>query len=146
MCTRPLENAKEQIQPAVLNLAKIDAMYNDLKAGNYASLEAYAQAIDMPVDSVNFVKFDTNRLEGIGFEPALNAAATYAPLNTLTPVKGNNGVYLVNVMSRTDDADAVTAEAARGLIEATRQATVRARALQWIILRSDIEDTRVRFY
>ncbi|SJZ79417.1 peptidylprolyl isomerase [Porphyromonas cangingivalis] len=141
-----LADAKEQIQPAVLNLAKIDAMYNQLKAGNYASLEAYSQAVDMPVDSINFVKFDTNRLEGVGFEPALNAAATYAPLNTLTPVKGNNGVYLVNVISRNSDADTVTPEAARGLIETSRQAAVRARALQWIILRSDVEDTRVRFY
>lgn len=141
-----LENVKDQIEPAVRNMAKIDAMYKELQAGGYSSLEAYAQAIDMAVDSVQFVKFDTNRIEGIGFEPALNAAAAYAPLNTITPIKGNNGVYLVNVMSRANDSDPVTTDAARGLIETSRQAAVRTRALQWLILKSDIEDTRVRFY
>ncbi|MDO4695284.1 peptidylprolyl isomerase [Porphyromonas sp.] len=141
----PFEDAKSQIEPIILNKAKVDAMYNSVVAADYPSLEAYSQAIDVPVDSVKFVKFDTNRIEGIGFEPALNAAAAYAPLNKLVPVKGNNGVYLVNVMSRANE-DAVEADAARGMIESSRQAAVRMRLLQALILKSDIEDTRVRFY
>lgn len=141
-----VDDAREQIEPIVRNLAKVDKLYEDLKAANYSSLEAYAQAIDAQVDSVNFVKFDSNRLLGIGFEPALNAVAVYAPLNTLVPVKGNAGVYLVSVINRVDDPEKIAEIEIRNSMTLARQNIVRSRALQSLVLKTDVEDTRTRFY
>lgn len=142
----PLSEARAQIEPYIANKAKVDKLYNELTAGNYASLEAYATAINAEVDSVQFVKFDSSRIEGLGFEPALNAVAAFAPLNKPVAVKGNNGVYYVQVYNRNIDAEAASAESVRATINAARQNSIRMRALQALVRRADVVDTRARFF
>ena len=142
----PVEDAKEQILPVVMNEAKVDYLYDKLVVGNFSSLESFAQKVNEPIDTVKYVQFGSNRIDNIGFEPTINAAAAYAPLNKPVPVKGKATVYLVNVMSRTPDADKPTAEAARAMLNNQRLSMIRMGALQAMIAKADIEDNRARFY
>lgn len=142
----PVDDAKEQIYPVVLNQAKVDYMYNQLKNANHTSLENFAQTVNQHVDTLKYVQFSSNRIENIGFEPAINAAAAYAPLNKLVPVKGLATVYLVNVFARDKEANLPNQDAVKASLENERANLIRMSALQAIIMKADIEDNRARFY
>ena len=140
----PLEEMKEQITPVVENQMKVDALFDQLTAANYNSLEAFSAASNLPIDSLMSVKYSTDRLSSIGYEPVVSAAAALAPVNKVLPLKGNNAVYLISVFNRKDDTSALSEESVKANINARRGA-VHAQAVAQIINKSDIKDNRSRF-
>ena len=79
-------------------------------------------------------------------EPGINSAAAVAGLNTPTPVKGLNGVYLVSVLSREADAQASDAATIKTSLERSLQGMIRATALQTVISKAKISDNRYNFF
>lgn len=142
----PIEVVKEQISALLANQKKADLLYDQMMSADHSSLEAYASAIGSSVDSLSFVKYSTTRLEGLGVEPGINAAAAVAALNTATPVKGLNGVYLVNVLSREADTQASDATTIKTSLERSLQGMIRATALQTVISKAKISDNRYNFF
>lgn len=142
----PVEVVKDQVSALLANEKKVDLLYDQMMQGDHSSLEAYAGAIGASVDSLNFVKYSTTRLEGLGMEPGINAAAAVASLNTATPVKGLNGVYLVNVLSREQDPQASDAASIKMSLERSLQGMIRATALQTVISKAKISDNRYNFF
>ena len=142
----PLESIKNDIKNVVLAEKKAEYLFDQLSKAGYTSLTDFAAKTGSAVDTLNFVKFSTQRLESIGFQPGINAAAAYAQPGTLTPVKGNGSVYLVNVLDRKQDPNAATAEAKKAELSAGLAGMVRATALQEIMKKADIEDLRYKFF
>lgn len=142
----PFEEAKGQIYPIVANEAKVRYLYDEMKGANPASLSDYARSINEPVDTLKFVQFNSSRIDNLGFEPVINAAAGYAPVNKPVVLKGLAAVYLVNVIDRNQEAQKPSEDALRAMIESERANVVRMSALQNVISRATIEDNRARFY
>lgn len=142
----PLKAVADQIRPIVAAEKKTDYLYDQLTSAGYSSLQAYADAVGQPVDTLNFVKYSTPQLEAIGSEPALNAAATFAPLNTPTPVKGEGSVYLINVFARNNDPNAANKDAVKAELTNSRRGLVRMRALDAVMTKADIKDLRWKFF
>lgn len=102
----PLSELRSSILNRLQNEKKAVLIIDGLKDKGSASLDVYAEAMDAQVDTIKFVNFTTQNISGLGFEPTINAVSAYAPLNVTTgPVKGNMGVYVVNVLNRTTDSD-----------------------------------------
>lgn len=141
----PFEEVKEEITPSVTERIKVDAMYEKMVAANYTDLSSFANAISEPIDTLNSVKFSSNRLANIGYEPAINAAAAVAPLNKVIPVKGDRAVYLLNVINRTADNTPLSEEEAKTILNNMRAGAVRSQAINQVIIKSKIEDNRSRF-
>lgn len=142
----PIEVVKDQVSTLLANEKKVDLLYDQMMQADHSSLEAYAGAIGASVDSLHFVKYSTTRLEGLGMEPGINAAAAVASLNTATPVKGLNGVYLVSVLSREQDPQASYAASIKMSLERSLQGMIRATALQTVISKAKISDNRYNFF
>lgn len=141
-----LKSVENQLRPIVASEKKTDYLYDQLTAAGYSSLQAYADACGQPIDTLNYVKYSTPQLEAIGSEPALNAVAAFAPLNTPTPVKGNGSVYLVNVLSRESDPTAAAEDATKVELTNSRRGLVRMRALDVVMSKADIKDLRWKFF
>ncbi len=141
-----LKSVSDQIRPIVAMEKKTDYLYDKLVGAGYSSLQAYADAVNQPVDTLYSVKYTTPQLEAIGAEPALNAVATYAPLNTPTPVKGNGAVYLASVLRRDQDPNARSEAAVRADLINGRRGLVRMRALEVVMGKADIKDLRWKFF
>lgn len=139
----PLDFIKEDLKTVVADEKKVDAMYEQLTSNGYSSLDAFASAINSTVDTLSAVKYDTNRLAGIGFEPRINAVAAFDQLNRVTPVKGHRSVYLMTVVNRANDD--VTLADVKLQADAQRKGLVRSQALGQVILKADIKDSRSKF-
>lgn len=139
----PLAMVKDQVTDIVRDEKKVEAMYAQLTGAKYSNLEAFAEQLHSQVDTLSTVKFNTTRLAGIGYEPAINAAAAYAPVESLQPLKGVRSVYLVKALNRTEDP--ATEADTKGLLDAERKGIVRSQALTYIIQKSDIKDRRYKF-
>lgn len=142
----PLESIKEDLTNVVRAQKKTDYLYDKLKSANCSSLSDFASQTGGVVDTLNYVKYSSRRLDAIGFQPGINAAAAYAQPGKLTPVKGNGSVFLVNVLDRQQDPNATTVEAKKAELNTGLAGMVRASALQELIKKAKIEDLRYKFY
>lgn len=141
----PLDFVKNDLKQIVEVEKKVDVMYDKLVAANYTSVDAFASAINRPVDTLSTVKYNSSRLALIGYEPAINAAAALAPANKAIPVKGDRAVYVVDVINRQADTAATALEDAAYLVDAERHGLIRSQALSQVISKSKIQDNRHRF-
>lgn len=97
----PLSEVADNIRSLLLRDKKAEKIISDLKSKNLTSLADYSAEMDVEIDSVRFVDFNTRNITNLGNEPVLNAYAAYAPLNTVIgPLKGNMGVFVINVINR----------------------------------------------
>jgi len=99
---RPLEDVKAQIQRVLIANKKADILLEQMqeKVASGANLETIAQQVNSSVQSAENISFASFQIPGAGVEPALAAAAVNSPVNQIsTPIKGNNGVYVIKVKS-----------------------------------------------
>jgi peptidyl-prolyl cis-trans isomerase D len=126
--------------------AKGAEIVKELKAGDFRSIDAYAEAMKARVDTVRYIDFATPRITGIGMEPKLNAHITFAPLHTLSePIAGNNGVYVFNVFNRTKQSSEYEEQAEILKLEGNNMYRVSYSSIQSLIGKAKITDNRIRF-
>jgi peptidyl-prolyl cis-trans isomerase D len=98
--TAPLKDVKNDIRYSIMKDKKADiisAQLNALKK-EAKTLEEIAGKSSERVLEATQVSFKSYSVPGAGVEPALIGASSIAEQNVISgPVKGNNGVYLINV-------------------------------------------------
>ncbi|MDO5035852.1 MAG: SurA N-terminal domain-containing protein [Porphyromonas sp.] len=141
----PLDAVADQIRPTVENELKLDRMYAELKSQAPTDLMAYAESIDQSVDTLNYVQYSSSRLAEIGYEPAINAVAAFAPLNTLQAVRGLNAIYLTTVQERVDSQPVPTEQDTKLMLEANRRGYVRSQLIPTVIGKAQLKDNRYKF-
>jgi peptidyl-prolyl cis-trans isomerase D len=144
---RSLASVTPMLKSELIAEKKGEKIVADLTAKNLTSLEAYADAIGVSENEVSYITFDTPRITGIGMEPKLNAAVSLAKEGQLSaPIAGENGVYVFQVVSRSqnetpyNEADQIKA------LDNTNLYRLSYQAIQYLINKADIKDNRVRFY
>ncbi|MDH6533978.1 peptidylprolyl isomerase [Parabacteroides sp. 52] len=144
---RSLAYMTPQLEKELKKVKKGEKIVNDLKAQNLTSLEAYGQAMNSSIQTVNFLNFGTSRISGIGLEPKLNALASVAPLNQLSqPVIGNEAVYVFEAVERNPEEKTYNEEEQVSLINSSNSYRYGYQAVQSLINNSEIVDNRIRFY
>ncbi|OAV66723.1 Foldase protein prsA precursor [Bacteroidales bacterium Barb4] len=145
---RPLnDDLSASLKPELIAQKKGQIIADELKAKNLTSLTAYADAMKGRVDSVKFVGFNTSRISGIGAEPKLNAIISLSETGKLSrPVIGSNGVYVFEVLQKNNDAREYDEEAQIRNLNVTNNYRFGYQAVQSLIDKADVEDTRIRFY
>ncbi|OAV69512.1 Foldase protein prsA precursor [Bacteroidales bacterium Barb6XT] len=145
---RPLnDDLSASLKPELIAQKKGQIIADELKAKNLTSLTAYADAMKGRVDSVKFVGFNTSRISGIGAEPKLNAIISLSETGKLSrPVIGSNGVYVFEVLQKNTDAREYDEEAQIRNLNVTNNYRFGYQAVQSLIDKADVEDTRIRFY
>lgn len=145
--TTPLSEVSESIRMQLLNEKKAEKLIADLEQQNLTSLEAYAEAMNSRIDTLNFVNFATQNITGLGFEPAINAASSFAPLNTVTgPMEGNMGVYAVSVLNRSEGSATYDATEQKEMIMNDNAYRLQMQAVEVLKNELGVEDNRYRFF
>lgn len=137
------KNVREVLTAEIRRDKKAEQLIAELKGKNATSLVALAQAIDSKVDSAKFVTFQTPYIGQLGFEPVLNVYAKSGKENSLTqPLKGNQGVYVLDVVSRTQDS----AEQSKAQLQDAYTNILAQSASYLLMKKMDVEDNRITFY
>ncbi|MPM27132.1 hypothetical protein SDC9_73637 [bioreactor metagenome] len=145
--TAPLSEVSSSIRSRLSNDKKAEKIIAGLTTENLGSLDAYAAKMESKVDTVKFVNFTTRNITGLGFEPVLNAFSAYAPLNTLTPpTKGNMGVYVVNVLNRTQGTETYDAKAQKNLMQGSNAYMLQMQSIETLKNKLKVIDNRFVFF
>jgi peptidyl-prolyl cis-trans isomerase D len=144
----PETDVKNDIRYSVLKDKKADlisAQFNTYKAGG-KTLEEIASTTALKVSEATQVNFRSYSVPGAGVEPALVGAASIAEQNVVSgPIKGNNGVYIINV----NNVTTATSEDAKLLKErlmATFQMRGTYEAYEALKKNANVIDKRYKFY
>ena len=145
--TAPLSEVSDDIRSILLRDKKAEKIIEELKSKNLTSLQEYANAMKAEVDTVRFVDFHTANITNLGNEPVLNAYATYAPLNTvLGPLKGNMGVYAIEVINREQSEEEYNAEMQKANLHFNTVYRLQAQAIEVLKDKMKVVDNRYKFY
>lgn len=143
----PLSEVSDNIRSLLLRDKKAEKIISDLESKNLTTLTDYSLAMDVEVDSVRFVDFNTPNITNLGNEPMLNAYAAYAPLNTVIgPLKGNMGVFVINVIDRDKSEGDYDAEEQKAEIHSNTLYRLQFQAIEVLKDKMNVVDNRYKFY
>lgn len=143
----PLSEVSSVIRSRLTNDKKAEKIISDLKAKNPTTLDAYATAMQSPIDTLKFVTFETSNISGVGYEPTLNALAAFAPTNTMVgPTKGNQGVYVVNVINRTQGSETYNATNQKMMIQRGNAYRLQRQSIDILKDKLKVSDNRYVFF
>lgn len=139
------------VEPALrmelINERKADQMVKDITGKNLTSLAQFSEAEGLRIDTAKYVNFSLRRITGVGEEPALIAAAMKAEPNKLSgPVKGKNGVYMFQIVSKTKSEEAFDAIMEKRNWDSNNLYRIMYQGFDALRKASKVEDNRIRFY
>lgn len=143
----PLSEVTTVIRGQLVQDKKAEKVIADLKSKNLTSLNDYASAMNTSIDTIKFVNFNTQNITGLGFEPVINAFASYAPLNTLMgPAKGNMGVYVVSVDNKVQGTAEYKEKEQKELLQGNTSYRMQMQSIEVLKQKLKVKDNRFRFY
>jgi len=145
----PVSDAEvtSMLKAELVNEKKAEKIIADLKAKNLTTLDSYAQAIEAKVDTAKFVTFQTNNITGIGYEPVMNVYAKKGQPNKVeAPLKGRTGVYILDVINKTEDTKEYNATLAKQTQKQNNLYQITSQAYPILLDRMKVEDNRVKFW
>jgi peptidyl-prolyl cis-trans isomerase D len=142
------KDVKDDIKYNLLKDKKADlisAEFNDLKK-EAKTIEDAAGKTRAKVIEATQVNFKSYTVPGAGVEPALIGAASVAEQNVLYgPVKGNNGIYLINV-NNVITAKSEDSKLLKDRLMATFQMRGTYEAYEALKKKANVTDKRYKFY
>ncbi len=144
---RPASSVSEYLKQELIRDKKAEKIIADIQAKNCTSLEACGTTLDLPVQSVKFLNFGTNRITGIGTEPVLNAVAPLSEVNKMSkPVKGNLGVYIFKVTDKHESNTEFNLERQKQMMDSQNAYRYMYQSVRALRDNANVEDYRIRFY
>ena len=142
-----LASVTPQLQRELVTRQKTEELAAKLASKNFNSVMDYAEEMNTSLDTIKFITMSTSPIANIGAEPKLNAYITFAPLNTIqAPVAGNNGVYVFEVINRTNDQHLYVEENQKRTMVYNNSYRIGGLAFQFMQQNAKIEDNRIRFF
>ena len=110
-------------------------------------MNAYAQAMGSQIDTVRFVDFNTQSITKLGSEPIINAYAAYGPQNKVVgPLKGDKGVFVINVINREKSDGEYNAEEQKAQLHSNTVYRMQTEAVNVLKEKMKVVDNRYKFF
>lgn len=144
---RPLEDVRAAIENKVGIDKRKEIATNRMSVVSGSSLDAYASAFELKIDTVSNIQMNNTVLPGAGREPALIGKIFELEEGTLSnPIVGDNGVYVVLVksknMANTENLTPVVTQSIRQRLSQQKSQTFFTSWLETIKEEADIVDNR----
>ncbi|MFP3859448.1 MAG: SurA N-terminal domain-containing protein [Bacteroidales bacterium] len=141
------ERVRDDIELKIREQKKADKIIEDISDDlkNINSLQNYAQNASIELQQANNINYNSYQLRGAGSEPRVVSASVSLEPNTIsTPIKGNNGVFLVEVIDLEETTQSSERIRQQQLQRVQELAT--EEAYEALKEAADIKDKRYRFY
>ena len=143
----PFSEVSDFVKSMLLNDKKADVIIEQLKSQNPSSMNAYAQAMGSQIDTVRFVDFNTQSITKLGSEPIINAYAAYGPQNkVIGPLKGDKGVFVINVINREKSDGEYNAEEQKAQLHSNTVYRMQTEAVNVLKEKMKVVDNRYKFF
>ncbi|MFA6481628.1 MAG: SurA N-terminal domain-containing protein [Bacteroidales bacterium] len=147
--TAPLAQVRTQVENSVRNARKADYLAAQaeefLKSSN--TLDALAAKFNSNVSPTAGAYFTSYTINGMGMEPQVSAALTFAPLNQVSkPIKGTSGVYVIQVTNITEPDLAANRNESRTRLEQSYTSRAGYEIFAALEKTAKVVDKRNKFY
>lgn len=145
-----IEKVRPQLEASVISQKKVEKIYTDYFSNvNTSDLDALAAKLGVQKMSVPNVSFSAFQLSSFGYEPAVLAAISKMQADeTIGPIKGVNGVYVVKATSVTGPneltADDIVLQKQR--LKTTLQSRANYQLYTALKATANIDDRRYKFF
>lgn len=110
------------------------------------SLEELASTMNLDISEANDITFNSFSIPGAGIEPAVIATAVNLPPNTVSePIKGTNGVYVLEV-NEIEEPESNNLESMRLRLASSFRVRANYEAFEALKKAANIVDSRSKFY
>lgn len=143
----PLSEVRSSIENKLMNDKKAEMILAELEKENPGSLDGYAEAMEVVVDTVKFVNFSTRNISGLGHEPVMNAFSAFAPENSIAgPAKGNMGVFVAKVLNKSETEDELDMETHKAQMQDESNYMLQFQTMEGLKKKMKVEDNRYVFF
>lgn len=145
---RPLALVKDQLKAEAIKDKKAEKIIADIKANNITSFDQAKSIANAMTDSVKHVTFAAPTYVAMtrGSEPALGAYASVIELNKVSePIKGNSGVYVLQVYNKEQTNETFNAESEEASLKNMTMRTI-SRFVNDLYMKADVKDNRYLFF
>ncbi|MCK9254275.1 MAG: peptidylprolyl isomerase [Bacteroidales bacterium] len=151
----PFDLVKEKIEPEVIKNKKAEKLLADLEkdVAKKMDINDIAEKYGIETAAANNISFAARYIPSLGFEPNIIAAASVLDMDVLSkPIKGNNGVFVIKVVnktqapSKTDFTDEQNQAMIEFMSKLYNQNTQVDFMLEALIKKAKIEDYRYRYF
>ena len=139
-----VESIREEIKPLVMNKKKGEILAERMKG---QSLEALAGKFKVDIDTLNSISFASNFLGDLGSEPKVVATAASLALNKVSsPVVGNSGVFVVQVVNKPEVALASDLNPTKRTLSNAIRNQITTQLVPALLKSAKVQDKRASFY
>jgi peptidyl-prolyl cis-trans isomerase D len=146
---RPIESVSAQLKAELIKDKKGGLIVKNIseQVKQTSDLSALASALKLEVKDAANVTFDSYQFGGAGFEPAVLGGVSSLDVNRLSaPIKGNAGVYVVQISSKEEVAGEFDRKAEIQKIESRTAYSFPYQLQQDVRAKAVITDNRLNFY
>ncbi len=145
--TATVENVREEVKADVIKEKKAALLAEKVKGANATSLAQLATKFGKEVQTAGGINFSNNFLPGAGQEPKVANRAFALTVNKISePVKGDNGVYVLNVTAVTPAAQIADYTMSKQQVKAPLEQKVEGQLAEALKKVATVKDERYKFY
>jgi peptidyl-prolyl cis-trans isomerase D len=142
-----LESVKPQLMKELISEKKGEKFLKEMESKDYKTLEQFATAEKLAIDTIKFYDFSIPTMTGLGNEPALMAASVKAELNKVVgPIKGKNGLFMLQVVAKRKAVDRYDLEYIRQSWNYNTMYRINNEGFEPIKKALKVEDNRISIY
>lgn len=136
---------KEEVSQEIIKKSKADYLLETYKS--YSSLDSLSGALGKEIETATAVTQKNNVLPGVGSEPYVIGAAFAMKLNQPSAlIKGNNGVYMIEVSSREISKNLESYQAYANILKTEENNRISSVIYNALKSTATIEDNRPVYY
>lgn len=141
-----LDQIREEIMEIAIREKKAEMIKSDFRAHG-ATLSEVAQGIGLEITEIENIRFNMTNLQGHGAEPAvLGSIFALGVGDSSTPIKGNSGVFMVELVNKETAVEPENITAHQTQIKSTFRNRVPGESVRALRESADIDDNRHMFY
>jgi len=143
----PIADIREELEAEVIREKKAEQFIKEFNAALTDDIQKVADAMNLPLEIKDNVSFTTQAIPGMGREPEVIGAASVLPVGKVSaPIKGQQGVFVVKVETRTDAPERDSYASNARTLKSALASRVDYEVFEALKKRADIKDNRARFY
>lgn len=142
----PLDQIRDEVMAQAVRQAKFDLFAGRIRQTG-SGLSDIARELEREIQDAGDLRFTSTTLPGVGAEPKVIGTAFAMESNTVSaPIKGQNGIFVVEVMRREDAIVPEDLSATKRQLQTSLANRVPNDVLQALRNNARIEDNRSMFY
>lgn len=142
-----IDEIKEELEAGAIKDKKAAQFMDELEAAKAGDIQTIADNANLPLEVKNGILFSSAAVQGLGREPALLGTVAGMEVGDISaPIKGDQGVYVVYLESRSEATAQTDLSTNTSILNSSLSSRVDYEVFEALKEKADITDNRSKFF